>query len=146
MRHTKLAIALATALALGAGAALAQEEAATEAAQPSSQSAQPSSQSAQPSKPPAPASSQAKSLAELLDMVKQGLEVEKKENQRRVNQFIQKRAEQQSLLEEARGTLAREEAVSQKLETNYNENEVVLAEDAARLTERLGQLGELFGV
>jgi biopolymer transport protein ExbB len=28
----------------------------------------------------------------------------------------------------------------------YNENEVTLAEDQARLTERLGQLGELFGV
>jgi len=88
----------------------------------------------------------AKSLVELLELVERGLEVEREENRRRVEQFIQQKHEQERLLAEARSILAGEEARSQRLETSYNDNEVVLAEDEERLTERLGQLGELFGV
>ncbi len=92
------------------------------------------------------ASSEPQSLFELLEMVKQGLEVEREENRRRVEQFVQKRDQQERLLAEARATLAREEATSQALENTYNENEVALALSEERLTERLGELGELFGV
>jgi biopolymer transport protein ExbB len=119
-------------LALAAGTAFAQEGDAPSAAQQKSQSA---------SAAPAP-----KPVFELLDLVKQGLEVEKEENQRRVERFIAKKEDQEKLLAEARETLAGEEAVSQQLEARYNENEGTLAEAQGRLTERLGQLGELFGV
>jgi biopolymer transport protein ExbB len=87
-----------------------------------------------------------KPLFELLDAVKQGLEVERAENRLRVEQFIQRQEEQKRLLAEARAALAREEATSQELETSYNEHEVALAEKEERLTERLGELGELFGM
>ena len=87
-----------------------------------------------------------KSLFELLDMVKHGLDAERAENRRRVEQFIKKRAEQKRLLAEARDTLAGEEETSQKLETSYNANETALAEQQERLKDRLGERGELFGV
>ncbi len=86
------------------------------------------------------------SLFELLELVERGLEVEREENRRRVEAFIQAKDEQQRLLGEARATLAAEEATSNQLEETYNENEITLAQDQERLTERLGQLGELFGV
>ena len=86
------------------------------------------------------------SLFELLELVERGLEVEREENRRRVEAFIQATDEQQRLLGEARATLAAEEAASTQLEETYNENESTLAPDQERLTERLGQLGELFGV
>jgi biopolymer transport protein ExbB len=94
----------------------------------------------------ASSSAEAKSLAELLELVERGLEVEREENRRRVDQFKQQKQDQERVLAEARATLAGEEDRSQRLETGYNENEVVLAQDQQRLTERLGQLGELFGV
>ena len=86
------------------------------------------------------------SVFELLDMVKRGLEVEREENRQRVERFIQRKDDQERLLAEARERLAAAEAVSQKLESQFNENEIALAEAESRLTERLGQLGELFGV
>jgi biopolymer transport protein ExbB len=131
MRHIATALILITALGLVAAAARAQGEAG--AAAPASAT-------------PAPPSDEPQTLFELLDLVKRGMEVERAENRRRVQEFIRKKEEQQSLLAEARATLARGEEVSQTLETTYNENEVALAESEARLTERLGQLGELFGV
>ncbi len=85
-------------------------------------------------------------LFELLDLVAQGLEVERTENRLRIEQFIQGRADQERLLSEAHAILATEEARSEQLEAQYNENEVALAGNEARLKEQLGQLGELFGV
>jgi biopolymer transport protein ExbB len=113
-RHRGVAI-LASALALVAGSARAQE------AEPDS-------------------------LFELLEMVERGLEVEREENRQRLERFVAEKERQEALLAEARATLAREEAESDRLEVAYRENESRIAEDQARLTERLGQLGELFGV
>ncbi len=87
-----------------------------------------------------------RSLFELLDLVEQGLEAEKAENVRREQVFIKARDDQQRLLAEAKATLARKEAESQALENTYNEFETRLAESEQRLSERLGELGELFGV
>jgi biopolymer transport protein ExbB len=87
-----------------------------------------------------------KTLYELLDMVKNGLEVEREENLRREREFAQAKKDQERLLAEARATLARKEAESQQLEDAYNENEGQIGDQDARLTEQLGQLGELFGV
>jgi biopolymer transport protein ExbB len=92
------------------------------------------------------ATEEPKTLFELLEMVKGGLEVEKEENLRREREFTRAKEDQQRLLAEARATLQRKEAESQQLEAAYNENEGAIGESEARLTEHLGQLGELFGV
>jgi biopolymer transport protein ExbB len=97
-------------------------------------------------KTPAPATPEPTPLFELLDLVEQGLEVERTENRLRIEQFIASRADQERLLVEARAVLAEEEAIGEQLEGQYNENEVSIAEHEARLKEQLGQLGELFGV
>ena len=87
-----------------------------------------------------------KNLFELLDMVKQGLEIERAENRRRIEEFVQNREDQERLLAEAKATLKRKEAISQQLETAYNENDETIAVSEALLSDRLGQMGELFGV
>jgi biopolymer transport protein ExbB len=97
-------------------------------------------------RPGALAEAQPTPLFELLDLVEQGLEVEREENRLRIEQFIQRRADQERLLAEARAVLAQEEALSDQMEVQYNENEAALAENEELLKEQLGQLGELFGV
>lgn len=94
----------------------------------------------------AESASEPQSLFELLEMVKGGLEVERVENIRRTESFERAKEDQARLLEEATVTLAQKEALSLELETTYNEAEIVLAEQEERLAERLGQLGELFGI
>ena len=95
---------------------------------------------------PLPAPPQPKSLDELLEMVRDGFEAERTANLRREEEFKRNRADQERLLNEALATLARDEATSQRLEVRYNENELALGTAAQRMTERLGELGELFGV
>jgi len=92
------------------------------------------------------ATQEPKTLFELLDMVKNGLQVEKEEQLRREREFANAKEDQERLLEEARATLAQREAVSQRLENTYNENESAIGERQELLKEQLGQLGELFGV
>ena len=89
---------------------------------------------------------QAKSLDELLELVREGFTQERAENKRRLEEFSQAKDRQKELLAEARVKLQRFEALSQSLENTYNTNETTLAEYEARLTERLGEMGELFGV
>ena len=86
------------------------------------------------------------SLKNLLDLVEQGFTVEREENRDREAAFLSQKENQQQLLDEALAELARKEAISQKLEKRYNENEPAIAGAETRLTERLGELGELFGV
>ncbi len=50
------------------------------------------------------------------------------------------------MLADAKAREAREEATSQRLEKQYQENEVTIAELEAALEQRMGNLGELFGV
>jgi biopolymer transport protein ExbB len=150
MRRATTRLLLIAALGLAAGVAHAQAEpladqeagevSAADAASPAGEAP------AEPAAAPAPTTAKPKSLFELLDVVKQGLEVEREENRLRVEQFIQRQEEQQRLLAEARARLARAEATSQELETSYNENEVALGEKEEQLTQRLGELGELFGM
>jgi biopolymer transport protein ExbB len=89
---------------------------------------------------------QPKSLDELLEMVREGFEAENTANRRREAEFKQDKENQERLLNEALATLAGEETVSQRLEVGYNENELKLGTAQERMTERLGELGELFGV
>ena len=89
---------------------------------------------------------EAMSLDELLRRVEQGRVQDNKDNQAREARFKQNQAEQQRLLSEARRQKAAEEQRSQRLEAVFEENENVLAELQATLTQRLGSLKELFGV
>jgi biopolymer transport protein ExbB len=89
---------------------------------------------------------QPKSLDELVEMVRTGFAAEREENRRREQEFVKAKDDQARLLAEALATLEREEARSQRLETTYNENEPLIATKEEQLSERLGELGELFGV
>jgi len=96
--------------------------------------------------PPPPPPPEPKSLEELLQLVREGFQQERAENQRREQEFRQAKDKQAQLLEEALLVLAREEALGERLERAYNRNEGAIGESEANLAERLGELGELFGV
>ena len=89
---------------------------------------------------------EAKSLDELLEEVKNGTRAERAENKRREEAFKAARDNQAKLVKDAEAALARAEARSQELETKYSENETLLADLDTQLQNRLGNLGELFGV
>jgi biopolymer transport protein ExbB len=102
-------------------------------------------ESVEPAAPPPPPPD-AKSLDELLDLVEKGFSREREENRLRVERFRQAKDEQERLLAQALATAARQEARSERLEVTFNENERALAELQENLDERLGTMGELFGV
>jgi biopolymer transport protein ExbB len=95
---------------------------------------------------PIPEPPQPKSLDQLLEMVRDGFETERAANRRREAEFERNKADQERLLSEALAKLATAEAVSQRMELRYNENELGIGTAEERMTERLGELGELFGV
>ena len=141
MRNAISTVVLVFSLGLAAPSATAQSEPAAEPA-----AAAPAAAAEPAAAAPAAATAQPKTLFDLLDMVKHGLEIESAENIRREQEFIKAKADQARVLAESRATLARKEALSQQLEQTYNANEAVIGEKDALLTEQLGQLGELFGV
>ena len=92
------------------------------------------------------ATPEAKTLSELLDLVRTGFKLERAENAAREKRFKESRENQTQLLADAKARLVRAENLSQKLESTFQEYEGVLAESEATLADRLGTLGELFGV
>jgi biopolymer transport protein ExbB len=96
--------------------------------------------------PPPKAQPKSTSLSDLLKRVQQGWSGERKENQEREARFKKARDDQQRLLNEAKARKAAEEARSQALESQFETNEIALTTLEDTLTERLGALGELFGV
>ncbi len=106
--------------------------------------AQPSAVLAQDASTPTPP--EPATLDELLEMVQSGFVEESKENKDREARFLEAKDDQQRLLDEVLAVLAKEEARSQRLETTYNDNEPVIGTLQEQLAERLGQMGELFGV
>lgn len=88
----------------------------------------------------------AATLEELLELVRKGGERERAENRAREERFRAERDDRAELLERAKADLARAEALSESLESEFHENELALAEWEQTLSERLGTLGELFGV
>jgi len=96
--------------------------------------------------PAAPGAEQATSLDQLLDQVRSANERESVENQRRVEEFRRDRAQQEELLAKAKATLAAEEARSEEIKVVYDENEKRIPELTAKLKDREGTLGEMFGV
>ena len=115
-------------------------------AQEQEAAAAPEAASEAPAEEEEPDVPEARSLAELLELVKHGWSEERKENKAREARFSRNKADQQQLLKDAKVILAREEARSERLESAFQANELKLAELEETYTNRLGSLGELFGV
>jgi biopolymer transport protein ExbB len=91
-------------------------------------------------------SSEARTLDELLDLVKTGFRLERAAAQQREERFARAKDEQAELLREIQSRVAFEEARAQRLETTFATNEAKLAQLEDNLEQRLGTMGELFGV
>ena len=89
---------------------------------------------------------QAKSLAELLQLVKDGKVVNQRVNEQREREFIADKNRQQQAVRDARREQANEEARSERLEAQFEKNEQDIAAKQEILAKRLGSLRELFGV
>jgi biopolymer transport protein ExbB len=88
----------------------------------------------------------ARSLDELVDLVEQGFGREREENRQREARFLRANQDQAALLEEIQGEVAASEARSDRLEKTFAKNELELAQLETALGNRLGTMGELFGV
>jgi biopolymer transport protein ExbB len=86
------------------------------------------------------------SIDELLERVRTGWRAERQVNEQRERDFRAARANQTKLLEQALRDLVAEEDRSAQLEENFENNELKIAEQEELLREKLGTLGELFGV
>ena len=82
----------------------------------------------------------------LLERVREGWRAERAQNERREKDFRVARSQQKNLLEQAKRDLAAEEDRSDRLEETFEQNELKIAEQEEVLSQRLGTLGELFGV
>ena len=88
----------------------------------------------------------AKSLAELLELVKEGKVINKRTNEERERQFLADKSKQQSELNTANRLQREEEAEAERLENIFERNEQDIAAKQEILSKRLGSLRELFGV
>ena len=89
---------------------------------------------------------EATSLAELLSFVEQGSARDNQEEMARIAEFEANNADQAQLLDDSLTQKANEEDRSARLETQFEENELLIADVTAQLDTRLGSLRELFGV
>jgi biopolymer transport protein ExbB len=94
----------------------------------------------------APVTLSAQTLEELARIVSEAATTETQINQEREARFVRERNNQRQLLAEARQELADENARSDRLRVEYDQNERNLADLETTLAERMGNLGELFGV
>jgi biopolymer transport protein ExbB len=85
-------------------------------------------------------------MDELLERVKAGWNGERKENREREASFAKAQADQERLLNEAKTMREALERRSELLEQSFESNELALTNLEETLTQRLGSLGELFGV
>ena len=88
----------------------------------------------------------AQNLEELARMVREAATSEARINQEREARFVREREQQRELLAQARQELAAENTRSDRLKDEYDQNERSLADLETTLAERMGNLGELFGV
>ena len=94
----------------------------------------------------APGARAAATLDELLDQPRNARALEAKANEGREKEFLANREKQAALLAEANRARDAAEARSKQLSATFDANETKLAELDGLLTQRLGTLGELFGV
>ena len=85
-------------------------------------------------------------LDALLKQLEQGQFAQNKQNEQREKEFAAKRSEQDQMLRQAINTRDAALADSEKMETQFEENEFKLADLNEALNKRLGSLKELFGV
>jgi biopolymer transport protein ExbB len=86
------------------------------------------------------------SLDELLEQTRNARALQAKANAAREKEFLERRDEQAALLAEAKRARDAAEARSKELSARFDANETRLAELEDLTTQRLGTLGELFGV
>jgi len=91
------------------------------------------------------AQEKASTLDQLLDQVKKGKFAESADQRKREAEFRRQKANQASLLAQAKQVKRNEENRSARLEKQYETNEVVVDQRRQALQERLGSLKELFG-
>ncbi|MEE2022874.1 MULTISPECIES: MotA/TolQ/ExbB proton channel family protein [Alkalimonas] len=85
-------------------------------------------------------------LDEILEQVKRERQLEGRVNQQREQAFINARQDQQRLLNEARRELANQEARGERLQKEYADNDILIAQKEQELIAAQGTLGELFGM
>lgn len=88
----------------------------------------------------------ATSLTDLLEEVKKNRVSEARINQQREAEFQSARADKQALLRKAQAELKAEKSRGDRLQKQFADNEVRLAEKEVELTTATGTLGEMFGV
>jgi biopolymer transport protein ExbB len=86
------------------------------------------------------------SLDDLLEQTRNAGTLEAKENAAREQEFLARKEQQAALLAEALRARDAAEARSRQLSATFDANETRLAELEELMTQRLGTLGELFGV
>jgi biopolymer transport protein ExbB len=91
-----------------------------------------------------PASAQ--TLDDLARTVREAATTEARINEEREARFVRERDNQSQLLADARAELASENGRADRLRVEYDQNERALADLETTLAERMGNLGELFGV
>lgn len=91
-------------------------------------------------------SERALDLDALLKQLEEGQFAQTQQNTKREQEFMQKRAEQAQILAETTRLRDNTLAESERLETQFEENEFKLADLQGALDNRLGSLKELFGV
>lgn len=101
---------------------------------------------AAPAEQPAFAQAAPQNLDQLLQQVRRGSQEAAERNKQREAEFRAARNEQQALLTRAQQELQRELSRSQQLEQQFAQGELELGQLTAQLQERMGTLGELFGV
>ncbi|WP_281556250.1 MotA/TolQ/ExbB proton channel family protein [Thalassomonas sp. RHCl1] len=89
---------------------------------------------------------QAANLDELLNQLEQGKIAQSEQNQRREAEFKAKLSQQDQLLTSAKNTRDQQIALSSRLEQDFQNNEIKLANQSDALNKRMGELKELFGV
>lgn len=89
---------------------------------------------------------EAASMAELLELIRQGQASDSQEARQREARFAQQRSEQQNLLNQARAERTRLERESERLEQLFEDQQQEIITARQALDERLGALKELFGV
>ncbi len=142
-------VAIVASLAFGTGAIAQdapQDSPAEAAAQP--EAAPAAEPAAEPAAKPAaaPKAPKAMSLDELLAKVKKGWRKENEEMKQREREFMQAKEKREEMLQQSEARLMAEKNRSERLEIEFDLNKQRIAELEQTKKDRLGTMGELFGV
>ncbi len=85
-------------------------------------------------------------LDRLLQQIQQQRTIEGRVNQERERAFLADRADKQALLNTAKRQLSDEEARGKRLQQQYAQNDISIAQKQQELQSALGTMGEVFGV